>query len=152
MAKSADRGRAAGRRVRRLTAGAAPASTGVPAQASPPALDPDPAAASARPGPDGSREGASTNGSPTGRAGIAAGDLGASTALTADDLPDGLVVVDAAGRVVTLNRAAERVLGRMAADVLGRDVREALPLQDTDGRNWWACTDPWGGLATRTGH
>src|SRR3954451_11848571 len=73
-------------------------------------------------------------------------------ALLADDLPDGLVVADAQGRVVALNRAAERVLGRAPADVVGRDVREALPLQDTDGRSWWACTDPWSGLATRTGH
>src|SRR5919112_379586 len=39
----------------------------------------------------------------------------------ADDLPDGLVVADAAGRVVALNRAAERVLGRTAVDVVGRD-------------------------------
>src|SRR4051794_9707350 len=73
-------------------------------------------------------------------------------ALLADDLPDGLVVADAEGRVIALNRAAERVLGRTSADVLGLDIREALPLQDTDGRGWWACTDPWGGLATRTGH
>jgi len=73
-------------------------------------------------------------------------------ALLADDLPDGLVVADAEGRVVGLNRAAERVLGRTAVDVVGRDIREALPLQDTDGHGWWACTDPWGGLATRTGH
>src|SRR5919112_2017567 len=73
-------------------------------------------------------------------------------AVGADDLPDGLVVADGTGRVVSLNRAAERVLGRTAVDVVGRDVREALPLQDTDGRNWWTCTDPWGGLATRTGH
>src|SRR5690242_18647829 len=73
-------------------------------------------------------------------------------ALLADDLPDGLVVADAEGQVVALNRAAERVLGRAAADVVGHDIREALPLQDTDGRGWWACTDPWGGLSTRTGH
>src|SRR4051812_39249791 len=76
------------------------------------------------------------------------------TAVTmgADDLPDGLVVADADGRVVALNRAAERVLGCTAEDVVGQDVRSALPLQDTAGRSWWACTDPWNGLATRTGH
>src|SRR5215218_4116492 len=39
---------------------------------------------------------------------------GASLTVGADDLPDGLVVADATGRVVALNRAAERVLGRTA--------------------------------------
>jgi len=73
-------------------------------------------------------------------------------AVLADDLPDGLVLADAEGLVVGLNRAAVRVLGRAAADVVGSDIREALPLQDTDGRSWWACTNPWAGLATRTGH
>src|SRR5919112_158515 len=76
----------------------------------------------------------------------------AAAAVGADDLPDGLVVADGTGRVVSLNRAAERVLGRTAVDVVCRDVREALPLQDTAGRSWWGCTDPWSGLATRTGH
>ena len=52
----------------------------------------------------------------------------------------------------TFNTAAERITGLRAADVVGADVREALPLQDREGNNWWAATDPWGGLATRTGH
>lgn len=68
------------------------------------------------------------------------------------DLPDGVVVADTGARVVAFTREAERCTGLRAADVLGRDVREALPFQDTSGRRWWACTDPWAGLAIRTGH
>jgi PAS domain S-box-containing protein len=69
-----------------------------------------------------------------------------------DDLPDGLVVAGPDARVLVFNTAAERITGLTAADVLDRDVREALPLQDTTGRRWWACTDPWNGLTIRTGH
>ena len=69
-----------------------------------------------------------------------------------DHLPDGVVVADAGARIVQVNAAAGRVLHRHPDDLLGRDVREALPLQDTQGRRWWECTDPWNGLATRTGH
>ena len=69
-----------------------------------------------------------------------------------DDLPDGLVVADARAAVVVLNDAAQVMTGLDRAVVLGRDVREVLPLQDTTGRRWWDCTDPWSGLAIRTGH
>lgn len=69
-----------------------------------------------------------------------------------DDLPDGVVVADAQARVVRVNTAAERVLQRTAQSLLGQDVRTVLPLTDTDGQRWWAGTDPWAGLATRTGH
>lgn len=72
--------------------------------------------------------------------------------LDPDDLPDGVVVADGAGRITLVNAAAERVLGQRASELLGEDVRVALPLQDTEGARWWAETDPWSGLATRTGH
>ncbi|QPP09771.1 PAS domain-containing protein [Streptomyces bathyalis] len=68
-----------------------------------------------------------------------------------DDLPDGLVVADSAGRVVCFNAAAARITGLSAADVLGGPLQQALPLEDMDGRRWWQLTDPYGGLATRTG-
>lgn len=68
------------------------------------------------------------------------------------DVADGVVVADASAVVSAVNSAAERVLGRSARDLLGRDIRTVLPFQDTDGNRWWACTDPWSGLATRTGH
>lgn len=69
-----------------------------------------------------------------------------------DDLPDGLVVADAEGRIVVVNAAAARCTGLSAADLIGRDIRTALPLQDTSGRRWWDFADPWSGLAIRTGH
>jgi PAS domain S-box-containing protein len=70
----------------------------------------------------------------------------------ADDLPDGLVVADQAGRVAVFNRAAARLTGQAAADVLGRDVREVLPLRDIDEQCWWTLARPYGGLSTRTRH
>src|SRR5215831_13503692 len=69
-----------------------------------------------------------------------------------DELPDGLVVADHRGRVAVFNRAAARLTGISAADVLGMDVRQALPLRDADGRCWWMSADPYHGLPTRTRH
>jgi len=69
-----------------------------------------------------------------------------------DELPDGLVIADHAGRVCVFNRAAARLTGISAADVLGTDVRQALPLRDADGRCWWMSADPYQGLPTRTRH
>ena len=67
-----------------------------------------------------------------------------------DDLPDGVVVADARGTVVAVNPAACRLLRTSADTVVGRELRAALPLVDEQGRDWWQCTDPWGGLDTRT--
>ena len=67
-----------------------------------------------------------------------------------DDLPDGVIVADAAGSVVLLNPAAERLLGVSADAAVGRDYRDVLPLADEQDRDWWACTDPYGGLPSRT--
>jgi signal transduction histidine kinase len=69
-----------------------------------------------------------------------------------EELPDGLVVADHGGRVTVFNRAAARLTGISAADVLGADVRQALPLRDADGRCWWMSADPYQGLPTRTRH
>jgi signal transduction histidine kinase len=78
------------------------------------------------------------------------GDVGEG--VVSDDLPDGVVLVDGCAVVQSVNRAAERVLGRTRDALVGQDVRRALPLQDTEGRDWWRCTDPWAGLPSRTGH
>ena len=67
-----------------------------------------------------------------------------------DDLPDGVVVADAHRAVVALNPAAERMLGVRRDEALGRPLGQVLPLVDDEGRDWWACTDPWGGLPSRT--
>src|SRR5215475_2011920 len=69
-----------------------------------------------------------------------------------DELPDGLVIADHTGRVCVFNRAAARLTGISAADVLGTDVRQALPLRDGDGHCWWMSADPYQGLPTRTRH
>ncbi|HEY6278471.1 MAG TPA: PAS domain-containing sensor histidine kinase [Streptosporangiaceae bacterium] len=69
-----------------------------------------------------------------------------------DDLPDGLVVTDSAGRISVFNQAAARLTGLSAASVVGADVRQVLPLRDADGRNWWVTADPYLGLPTRTRH
>ncbi|HWB65676.1 MAG TPA: ATP-binding protein [Mycobacteriales bacterium] len=66
-----------------------------------------------------------------------------------DDLPDGVVVADAAGRVVAANAAAERILRTPRDRLLGRPLDAALPLRDPQGRDWWACTRPFGGLRSR---
>jgi PAS domain S-box-containing protein len=67
-----------------------------------------------------------------------------------DDLPDGVLVIDDAQTVVIFNPAAERLLGISSDAALGRQLRDVLPLVDETGRDWWACTDPFGGLSTRS--
>lgn len=69
-----------------------------------------------------------------------------------EQLPDGIVVADAQGVVTVFTRAAERITGLRAADALGKHLDDALPLADTEGRSWWSCVNPWGGLPTRSGH
>lgn len=67
-----------------------------------------------------------------------------------DALPDGVIVVDADGRVQSLNTRAASLLGASAGTLAGMDARQAVPLQDLEGRSWWTCADPFGGLVTRT--
>jgi signal transduction histidine kinase len=67
-----------------------------------------------------------------------------------DDLPDGVLVVDDAQAVVIFNPAAERLLGVSSDAAVGRLLQDVLPLVDETGRDWWACTDPFGGLASRS--
>lgn len=74
----------------------------------------------------------------------------APAAVAADDLPDGLLIADGAGRVVVFNRMAARLCRTDPDAALGRDLRDVLPLADADGRDWWKCSDPYGGLRTRT--
>ena len=84
---------------------------------------------------------------------VPAGQVVATGGLVcADDLPDGLVVADHLGRVVVFNHAAARLTGTAPLNALGREVRQVLPLRDAEGRDWWACVDPYGGLSTRTRH
>ncbi len=66
--------------------------------------------------------------------------------------PDGLVVAGPDAVVMGSNKATTRCTGLSEADLVGQDVRVVLPLQDTSGRRYWDATDPWHGIATRTGH
>lgn len=75
-----------------------------------------------------------------------------SASSAAEMLPDGLITADATGLVSSVNHRAEQILGRPAAELVGRDIRVALPLETRNGESWWAITDPWGGLSIRTGH
>ena len=77
---------------------------------------------------------------------------GAGAALTADELPDGLVIADECGRVVVFNRAAVRLTGTAAEEAIGKFVSDVLPFHDGDERDWWLFVDPYHGLATRTRH
>jgi len=67
-----------------------------------------------------------------------------------DDLADGVVVADAAGRVTRVNGAAAQMLGIDAGAAAGRLLDEVLALQDQDGRDWCSTNCPYRGLATRT--
>ena len=67
-----------------------------------------------------------------------------------EDLPDAVVVADALGRVVAVNRRATELLGTTEVDAVGRDYRAVLPLVDGQGRDWWSCTDPYAGLLSRS--
>ncbi len=69
-----------------------------------------------------------------------------------DLLPDGLIVIGADRVVRFANQEAVRILDCAMSDVVGRPLTEGLPLTDKYGRDWWAHTDPWDGLGTRTGH
>ena len=70
----------------------------------------------------------------------------------ADELPDGVVVADEAGRIVVFNRVAARLTGLDPAEVVGKFVFDVLPLRDAEGRDWWVYADPYHGLPTRTRH
>jgi len=83
---------------------------------------------------------------------LTAKTLADAQSLMADELPDGLVVADDAGRVVVYNRAAVRLTGITASDAIGKYVYDVLPFRDDDGRDWWMFVDPYNGLATRTRH
>jgi signal transduction histidine kinase len=80
------------------------------------------------------------------------GPVAIGSLILADELPDGIIVADEAGRIVVFNRAAARLTRLDPAEVTGKFVFDVLPLRDPDGRDWWLCADPYHGLATRTRH
>jgi signal transduction histidine kinase len=83
---------------------------------------------------------------------VAPGPVLISSMACADDLPDGLVIADHAGRVMVFNRAASRLTGIPARAAIGADVRQTLALRDADGHCWWVSANPYHGLSIRTRH
>ena len=73
-----------------------------------------------------------------------------SSVASYDELPDGVLVVAADGRVELCNRVAVRLLGVPAAELIGLPLEDALPLADSAGRDWWMVSNPFGGLSTRS--
>ncbi|GLV97467.1 hypothetical protein Slala05_10990 [Streptomyces lavendulae subsp. lavendulae] len=115
-----------------------------------------PTAASSTTGPSPVPGGPAPDGSAPGSPFAGPGPLGDAPAgdgfgMDPDELPDGLVVADHAGRVICFNRAAARMTATDPGQALGARIDRALPLEDLEGRRWWALIDPYGGLATRRG-
>jgi signal transduction histidine kinase len=67
-----------------------------------------------------------------------------------DDLPDGVVVADADGRVTQVNTEARRLLELPESLGRGDGLDSVMALQDLDGNDWFACTRPYAGIALRT--
>lgn len=55
-------------------------------------------------------------------------------------LPDAVVVVDADLRVRAVNELAGRMVGVPARRLVGRPAAQAVPVRETDGRDWWTCS------------
>jgi signal transduction histidine kinase len=68
-----------------------------------------------------------------------------------DALPDGVVIADHAGIVRLVNDRAVSLLGTTRSEAEGRPLADVLTITNQDGAGWVACTDPYGGLVTRTG-
>lgn len=69
-----------------------------------------------------------------------------------DHHPDGMLVADDQALIVYVNERAAAMVGTPVPELIGQDIRKAIPLQEYDGRSWWDRTDPWNGLAIRSGH
>jgi signal transduction histidine kinase len=66
-----------------------------------------------------------------------------------DALPDGVLVADAAGTVVTANDTAHRLLKQER--IVGRPLLDVMALQDLEGCDWAAVAAPYTGYPFRTG-
>lgn len=67
-----------------------------------------------------------------------------------DALPDGVLVADGAGAVVDVNRAFERMFAVRKAEMIGRQLCDALTLDDKQGNSWNDCIRPYDGFASRS--
>ena len=88
----------------------------------------------------------------SGQGTVPEGPVPLGSLILADELPDGVVVADEAGRIIVFNRAAARLTGLDPAEMIGKFVFDVLPLHDADSNDWWVYADPYHGLPTRTRH
>ena len=72
------------------------------------------------PGREASGGPARASGTPPVAPSVSAKALADANSLIADELPDGLVVADEAGRIVVYNRAAVRLTGIAAEEAIGK--------------------------------
>jgi signal transduction histidine kinase len=93
-----------------------------------------------------------THGQASGISPFTEGPVPIGSLVCADELPDGVVVADEAGRIIVFNRVAARLTRLDPAEVIGKFVFDVLPLRDAEGRDWWVHADPYHGLPTRTRH
>lgn len=77
------------------------------------------------------------------------GQGGAVESRWLDALPDGVVIADADGTVVTMNAAARTLLEHGDGDLIGVPLAKAITLQDLEGRDWAECVRPYDGIQTR---
>src|SRR3954469_9309453 len=68
-----------------------------------------------------------------------------------DSLPDGVVIADQSGIVRLVNDRAATLLGTTRDVAEGRPLADVLTISNQDGASWVSCTEPYGGLVTRTG-
>ena len=72
------------------------------------------------------------------QAGVRAADLRDSNARLRsiiDSAVDGIIVIDARGRIEAFNRGAERLFGYPAAEVIGRNVNMLMPSPDHEAHD-----------------
>jgi signal transduction histidine kinase len=70
--------------------------------------------------------------------------------LNPEDLPDGVLVADATGRVYIANQMAARLLGVARSELIGANLTDAMVLDDRRGNEWCDCVRPYDGFNLRT--
>jgi len=67
-----------------------------------------------------------------------------------DEFPDGIIVANEEGIVVSTNAALRRMARVPETMLLGRHLADAMPLDDLNGNMWFECSQPYDGLDIRT--
>lgn len=67
-----------------------------------------------------------------------------------DEMPDGILIADENGIVVSANTALMRLASVPRDMIFGRHLSDAMPFDDLNGNMWFDCMKPYEGLDTRT--